>query len=346
MSGYLAEPLKQYPNAQWLQELGTWSYYIATYPFLLPNLVAVLLCLISFVTVIFWVEETLPDHERRGITRIPYDIFVYMYPCMNCDGQEEALKVKNCESTALLANGNRPTSSTEVKSFIEPSKQQPKIWSKVETRRHILLYAVFSFVGSAVDDAFPLFCISHKGGLSLSEAQIGKVLSSAGLLFASLQYTTFSTIIEKFGLHSALKFGSILGNPLVILIPVSLILNRSAKFDGDMTLSTYIFLTIVMAICKIFSTLFFATLAISVNKTVPRSQRARMNGLNMVCGSIGKALGPTFAGCLVSFCLSSGFIQPLHGSILVFVVLSSVGAVTVIQTWKLHKTGRENQTLP
>ena len=346
LSGYLAEPLKQYPDNQWLQNSGVWRDILAKYPFLLPNLVAVLLCLICFVTVICFVEETLPDDERRSIKLIPHDIFCSMFRPINLGCPEEAQQVENGESSALLVKG----SSTETISslIMEPSQpsRQPTIWSRGETRRHVWLYAVFSFIVSAVDDAFPLFCMSHNGGLSLSEAKIGKVLSSAGLVFASFQYTVFAIIIDQFGMHSALKIGSILGNTIVFLIPLSLILNRNAKFDGDLTFPAYIFLTIVMGTCKVFTCLFFASLAISANKTVPRSQRARMNGLNMVSGSIGKALGPTFAGLLISFCLSSGFIQPVHGTVLVFFTISALGAVAVIQTWMLYEVEEQKQTMP
>lgn len=339
LSGYLAEPLKQYPDVLWLQQSSSCRKYLEKYPFLLPNLLAVLLCILSFVTVIFFVEETLPISERRSFTNIPKDVLRFMLRLKANGCGKETQEVQSEESLALLPINKATEPSTCSKNSYSSTSQhadQPTIWSRGETRRHVLLYAVFSFVVSALDEAFPLFCISHNGGLGLSEAEIGKVLSSAGLLFALSQYTAFATIINHFGMHSALKIGSILGNPIAIVIPFALILNNYSKFDGRLTVTSYLFLTIIMGICKTFSCLFFATLAISVNKTVPRCQRARMNGLNMVGGSIGKGLGPICAGLLYSFCLSSGFVQPAHGTIIVFCSISAVGFITVIQTVMLY----------
>jgi hypothetical protein len=52
------------------------------------------------------------------------------------------------------------------------------LWSKTDTRNHLIVFWIFSFVAIAIDEAFPLYCISKTGGLGLSENEIGKLLSA------------------------------------------------------------------------------------------------------------------------------------------------------------------------
>ena len=52
----------------------------------------------------------------------------------------------------------------------------------------------------------------------------------------------------------------------------------------------------------------------------------------MLGGSITKGLGPTFAGLLVAFCVSSGIFPPKVGAVMIFVVIGIVGLVTAVMS--------------
>ena len=55
-----------------------------------------------------------------------------------------------------------------------------------------------------------------------------------------------------------------------------------------------------------------------------------MNGLSMLGGSIGKAAGPAFAGLL--FSESVGRIVPPYGSVVVWIIIASMGLAFFVKT--------------
>ena len=99
-------------------------------------------------------------------------------------------------------------------------------------------------------------------------------------------------------------------------------------------------LMIVMAVSKIFSCMYFTSMAICMNKTVQTSQRATLNGLAMVLGSIAKGLGPLFAGFLVAVCYSNRWFPARDGSALIFVTIGLLGAAILVQLRGLKPVNR------
>ena len=67
ISGYLSDPVKQYPNSELVALVGS---PLTSFPFLLPNICGCLFCLVGFVLVHLFVEETLPLEKRRAL-RVP-----------------------------------------------------------------------------------------------------------------------------------------------------------------------------------------------------------------------------------------------------------------------------------
>jgi MFS family permease len=104
LSGALAEPVKQYPDSELVQQFeGT----LSKYPFLLPNLVGALFCVVAMLSLYFFVQETLPADQRRSPRLIPSDIVLWW---------------KNLILSALYKMRRRhpekiPLSSTEVEVY-------------------------------------------------------------------------------------------------------------------------------------------------------------------------------------------------------------------------------------
>jgi len=62
ISGYLSDPVKQYPNSKFVELAGPlWR----ANPFLAPNIVGCIYCLIAYALVHFYVDETLPLNRRQ-----------------------------------------------------------------------------------------------------------------------------------------------------------------------------------------------------------------------------------------------------------------------------------------
>ncbi len=238
------------------------------------------------------------------------------------------------ESTSEMAKPSTTTLST--------------LWSKRSTRNHLLVYWIYSFVSIQVDEAFPLFCISQSGGLGLSEDNIGKILSGSGVLFAMLQYFVYATIVNRYGLYPSIRISIFLGAPIVALIPFCILFFHQDKNDrvvgknddnngNSLPWSALIFLSVVMAGYRILTNIFFSSITVATNRTVPAAQRASMNGLSMLGGSLSKACGPAFAGFLVAFCLSSGVVPQKIGGALIFVVIAFLGVSVAFVTTFLLK---------
>eukprot|EP00566_Odontella_aurita_P001138 CAMPEP_0113527558 /NCGR_PEP_ID=MMETSP0015_2-20120614/1361_1 /TAXON_ID=2838 /ORGANISM="Odontella" /LENGTH=241 /DNA_ID=CAMNT_0000426003 /DNA_START=139 /DNA_END=860 /DNA_ORIENTATION=+ /assembly_acc=CAM_ASM_000160 len=198
------------------------------------------------------------------------------------------------------------------------------LWKRKRTRDHLVAYWLYSFVIICIDEAFPLFCMSKGGGLGISEASIGKILSASGLIFASLQYIIYTAIVDRWGVYPTLKTGSLVSTLLVLAVPLSVPMNAIAA-PGRVSTSAFVFLCVTMATIRIFSMTFQSTLAIATNVTVPATHRATMNGLSMLGGSFAKGIGPAFAGLLVSCSLSSGIVDPRWGGFLIFGVIGGLG---------------------
>ena len=86
IAGYLSDPIKQYPNAQWVQWLKP-ILQLQENPFLLPNLVGCLYCLLGFFLVHNYVQETLPENKRQSFWKGPiirtvssWGLFKHLHP--------------------------------------------------------------------------------------------------------------------------------------------------------------------------------------------------------------------------------------------------------------------------
>jgi hypothetical protein len=207
------------------------------------------------------------------------------------------------------------------------------IWGRARTRRHLLAHWMFSFVSMCVDALFPLFCMSQTGGLGLTEASIGKILSGAGLLFAVTQYTIFSILVHHFGEYTCLTIGSLLGIQPLLFIPLSLLLSTTTS---ELPWSVFSLLSIIMAVCKLFGLLYFTSMALAINKTVPASQRGTMNGLVVTGASLTRAVAPTFSGALSSFAYSSSVFPSKYGAFLVYGTLSILAALVTVRARHLR----------
>ncbi|OEU17289.1 MFS general substrate transporter [Fragilariopsis cylindrus CCMP1102] len=292
ISGYLSDPIKQYPNVEFGYAL---EHILEIYPFLLPNVLGSILCILGYFLVDNYVEETLPEEKRQQFC------FNDILPLMIDDDDEE--EEKPATILSLLA--------------------------RYETRQHLLVYWIYSFLIITVDEIFPLYCISKTSGLGITEKVIGNIMSGTGLFYIIVQYFILTRLVDRFGLYSALRTGTFLSIPLACLIPVSLITNRYV-LEGTLNLLTIIYLSFVYAMIRAFSSVVFSVITMTTNGTVPAHHRGTMNGLSMLGGSLAKSCGPLFGGLLFSNSVSR--ITPPFGSVFVYCVISALGICLGILT--------------
>ena len=401
ISGALSEPLKQYPNSEFVFKFQS---ILEPYPFILPNLVSVLFCSIAIITIYVFVPETLPASKLQSPKNIPSDALSWVnwklrsfsigkkaYSSLLSASNENRLttmetgdnamkdaQMNHSESCSLIATAtphqydtNTTNSAREEDASTSPravtdddalssnnggklleddcstssTATISSLWNQTSTRNHLATTWCYAFVAVSLDEAFPLYCISQNSGLGLSEVSIGKILSGCGLIFASVQYFIYSFIVNKYGLYKSIRIGAIFSAPLLALLPIARLLNNSNDddetdntFDG-ITWSAYVYLVLLLASYRVFSMVFFSSIAVATNRTVIPSHRGTMNGLSTLGGSVSKGLAPTFAGLLVAFALSSGYVPSGSsgnvGGFVIFGIIGLMGCITVIMSFTI-----------
>ncbi|KAL3910025.1 MAG: hypothetical protein SGARI_002319 [Bacillariaceae sp.] len=379
LSGFLSDPLQQYPHFEhWLPSDGDLYIFLQKYPFVLPNLISVLLCVVDLVAVEIWVPETLPAQDLRRPSLMMSDFYKWIisycrigihsdhpsetetlaFQLNETTAQAQLLPITSDVKQARMTHSESVSLLSTSSPYIQPSTVEStnvsngsvmqreekatmaSLWAKRDTRNHLVLYWIFSFVAISIDEAFPLFCISKTGGLGMTAREIGKLLSATGLIFAVSQYHVYSWIVDKYGLTKSIQIGACLSAPLIAFVPISLGLNNNnnaTSDDGDvetnaLSWSAFVYLGILLAVCRIFGLVFFSSVTIATNRTVIPSHRGTMNGLSMLGGSFAKGLGPIFAGWLTAFGISSGVFPPKIGAVMVFMVIGSSAAATAVMT--------------
>lgn len=361
IGGLLSEPVKQYPSF-FANANNTDNHhsddaqrmaipFLLQYPFVLPNFVGAILCVATALLVACCIQETLPPDARRSVKRIPWDCWAYLTSRLVqcCASLPWKSWQKEGENVSLLPSSlaGSSTSYTGERRDVENSSDSPirSIWKKESTRNALASYWFFSLVITCLDEAFPLFCISTIGGLGVSEKRIGKILSFAGLVFALTQYLVYVKTVHHYGINKSLWIGCVAGFAPVVFIPVSLLLGRQQNAisndensnnddAGDdasgLPWSASTCLVAIMAISKIFSCMFFTSISVVLNQTVEANQRATLNGVAALGGSIAKGIGPIVAGVLVS---SSFYMLTRYGSIMIFTCIACMGVGT---SWTLR----------
>jgi len=340
IAGALAEPVKQYPDAAWLQD-GWVSDVLRRHPFLLPNLLGAACCLIGMAAVALFVRETLPSEKRRSPRHIASDMGLRCKKCVRPGHQYEGLPVlkEHQSDVGLSSNDIHEELHTKETPMINSEATIASIWARKKTRLCLSVYWAYSFVSLTVDETFPLFCISRVAGFGLAEVQVGKILSLCGLIFAVAQYGVCTFVYNRFGLYGAIRVGSMLTGPVMFLMPLSLILNRGAE-TGELHTRTFLFLALLSAVFRIFALVFFSSISVAVNRSVPSCERGTMNGLSVLGGSFAKGFGPAFAGFLVTY--SVAWFEE-YGSIMMFASIGLLGCCVMVSTFLfIHDDGTDD----
>jgi MFS family permease len=113
-----------------------------------------------------------------------------------------------------------------------------------------------------------------------------------------------------------------------LFIPFSKLFDNNG--DNTMSWGTFAYLCSILAVSRIIGSVYFSSIFIALNRTVPATHRATMNGLQTLGGSISKGLGPTFAGLLVAFSVSNGLWSPKVGGFVVWFVIGILGILNTL----------------
>lgn len=223
--------------------------------------------------------------------------------------------------------------------------------SKSDSRNCLIIYWLYSFINVAGDEILPLFLVSKTAGFGVTELKVGQLLSACGLIFAIGQYSISNIVYHYYGTYGSIRIGISLLAPIILLVPLSLLINQhydnnikndiinssnnnenvvndyATTTNNNMLWITFWFLAILLSMYKLMALVFFTSISIAINHTVSSSERASINGLSVLGGSISKGLGPAFAGIL-----ATKSVQYFHeyASIIMFGIMSLISFIVAI----------------
>ena len=321
------------------------------YPFLLPNIVGAILCLVSMIFVAVYVcEESIHENKMAGADS-------------SWDVNTPAAAGEKSPLIAATTTTTTVKNTTKLPSLRARWEQVKMVWEIPTTRLHFIAYWAFSFVVVCIDEAMPLFLIARLSGPGLSPNQIGWILSTAALLVAL--YQQFKKKHEEQRLYSRLRIASIMGNVPSVLIPLALTINggtyyylkskaASARLDGEvdrdfddllllgepgkLRWTTFIFLVSVTGCLKVFTSFYFALIGVVTSRTVPPSDKdavARIMTLGALCA---RAIAPVFAGLLVSYFMTESWVPNagFEAVVLWTIIGLGLGSVAAAITFQLE----------
>ena len=307
---------------------GTWlpDTVEAHYPFLLPNIVGALLCLISAGAVAKYVVLDFDETISLPV-------------------QETA---RTGEQTRLLPNAAQQSQQSAITSgslaprytTVSKLQQLSDVWKSPNARWHLIAYWFFSFVVVCIDEALPLFLVARLSGPGLSPNQIGWILTAAGLVVVTTQAHPIEQLFRKVEssnmLYPTIRVAALMGGVPSILIPFMLIINggtyQSMLVKTNTTIAPYteyllpgtelgqqlvapgvlhagafIFLALLLGWIRTFSNMYFVMIGVAAGRTVPPEYRdgvARVMTLGALCA---RAIAPAVAGILVSVFMTASW---------------------------------------
>ncbi|KAL4873894.1 hypothetical protein BDV12DRAFT_54759 [Aspergillus spectabilis] len=330
MGGALSQPCDNYP---WLFSRGT---IFEQFPFLLPNLVCVVILVTGVVVGLLFLEETHPEKKHRrdsGLELGNWLIGKCWGSGVHDDAEVADVKAESAGSDYFDDYDEMAPPayrSTEASPHLSPVKGvdnisddddlekqmsgqsggKPKAFTK-QVIFNIVAYGILAYHSVSFDQLMPVFLSTPRsndaptlpfkftGGLGLSTKTIGLMLAVQGIYSMIAQLWLFPFVVRHFGTLRTFRFVLLVWPPLYLLVPYLILLPEKLQMTA-----AYISL-----ICKItFHVIAFPSTAILLANAAPSSKvLGSINGAAASTASLSRAFGPSVTGFLHSKGLDSGY---------------------------------------
>ncbi|THC97794.1 hypothetical protein EYZ11_002710 [Aspergillus tanneri] len=325
LGGALAQPCDSYP---WLFQRGT---IFDSFPFLLPNVVCVVILMFGIVVGLLFLEETHPERKYRrdpGLelghwlvgkfweqsVQLPKDTDVKSDLAGTNYFDLPPPEYRSTESSPRLPPMKEPDNLSEDDDIEDQMKENqcgtPKAFTK-QVIFNIVAYGILAYHSVSFDQLMPVFLSTPKsdedvvlpfkftGGLGLPTKTIGFMLAVQGVYSMIAQLWLFPLVVRNFGTLRTFRFVLLVWPPLYLVVPYLILLPERLQ-----TTAVYFAL-----ICKItFHVIAFPATAILLANAAPSSKvLGSINGAAASTASLSRAFGPTVTGLLHSKGLESGY---------------------------------------
>ncbi|GAB1199155.1 hypothetical protein APSETT444_008501 [Aspergillus pseudonomiae] len=290
MGGALAQPCENYP---WLFPRGT---ILETFPFLLPNVVCVVVLLFGIVVGFLFLEETHPEKKHRRDLGLELGNWL-IGKCRRSSVQlteDMSIKVEPQNADYLDYDVPPPEyKSNESSPQLSPMKDLDNFHSVSFDQ---LMPVFLSTPKSEEDTVLPF---KFTGGLGLPTKTIGFMLAVQGVYSMIAQLWLFPFVVRHFGTLRTFRFVLLVWPPLYLLVPYLILLPEALQMAA-------VYVSLISKIT--FHVIAFPSTAILLANAAPSSKvLGSINGAAASTASLSRAFGPTITGLLHSKGLESGY---------------------------------------
>ncbi|KAL4934452.1 MFS transporter [Aspergillus undulatus] len=333
MGGALSQPCDNYP---WLFAPGT---VFERFPFLLPNLVCVVVLVAGIVVGLLFLEETHPEKKHRRdralelgnwligrcwgsrvqAAEAPSDVKADTAGSDYFDDDFDEVAppaYRSTESSPRLGPVKEEVDGLSDDDDIEKqmagqSAGKPKAFTK-QVVFNIIAYGLLAYHSISFDQLMPVFLSTPKaenapvvlpfqftGGMGLATKTIGFMLAVQGVYSMIAQLWLFPFVVRHFGTLRTFRFVLLVWPPLYLLVPYLILIPEKLQMAA----------AYVALISKItFHVIAFPSTAILLANAAPSSKvLGSINGAAASTASLSRALGPSLTGFLHSKGLESGY---------------------------------------
>ncbi|KAJ3314542.1 hypothetical protein HDV04_006081 [Boothiomyces sp. JEL0838] len=284
VGGFLCLPAEKYP------QIFPKGSLFDMFPYALPCVVGWGIAMIGTLVGFFVLEETNQAAIASNKRAFFYTWFI------------------NRQEAAPLLQDQVDDSTTEI-----DAEPRLSIWQLACMPRvyySFILYTLTSFIYIQYDELFALWSRLpvSEGGLNFSSSDQGAAFAIGGFMLFFYQIFLFAPIEKALGCLKTFQTGLLLSLPAFIILP--LIGKYGMLHEGRVE---YLMWTLV-GVCNILRTVggvqAFTSTFIMVSNSVTSNYRGEINGSAQSLGSIGRMLGPIFAGTLFTWSLESNLPYP------------------------------------
>ncbi|KAI9435199.1 MFS general substrate transporter, partial [Lactarius indigo] len=173
------------------------------------------------------------------------------------------------------------------------------------------------------------------GGLSMSPASIGSLMSVYGLMYGVFQFVAFPRIVRRFGPRRVLIAGIALFSPVYIMFPFE---NLASRHGLNLAAALLI---VLQFFALTFSGMGFGAIFMYIASAAPNKRSlGATNGIAQTIVSIQRAVGPTVAASLFAFSLDHNI---LGGNFAYAVLLAIVGVGLGVAAQLPNNTWRHSE---
>lgn len=347
IGGTFADPARSLPS------FFSPNGIFATFPFLLPNLICAALLMVSIFFGYFFLIETHPDMQPKGIqpeqshSHAETPLLASAGATANGGGVDlradsygtfnEVEITEEKEWLVRLDGSSRPSSIHD---------DHPTIW----TRRVVMIIialGIFTYHSMSYDHLLPIFlqderpqdristaanpAFSIPGGLGLSTPAVGVIMSVNGIIALIIQGVVFPLFAGWLGIWKVFIMVTLLHPIAYIIVPYLAFLPENLLYPGIYSCLTVRNFTSILA---------YPVLLILLKEATPSpSVLGKINGLAASAGAACRTVAPPLAGYLYSVGTNIGFTGlAWWGSALV----ALAGAVQLVF---IHRQHNKNATV-